>query len=90
MTLVEGEQALSAWMARTAYVSWIVRARPWELEPDRIAAVDLPLNLQGNGHNQFHAALIAARASCVAQAWALPTVPNQGIGGAHTFSTPAR
>jgi hypothetical protein len=33
MTFVEGEQALSAWMAENAYVSWIVRRRPWELVP---------------------------------------------------------
>jgi hypothetical protein len=28
MTFVEGEQALSAWMAENAYVSWVVRDRP--------------------------------------------------------------
>jgi hypothetical protein len=38
-----GEQALSAWMADNAFVSWVVRERPWELEDDLIAAVDLPL-----------------------------------------------
>jgi hypothetical protein len=37
MTFVEGEQALSAWMAENAYVSWIVRQRPWELEDNLIA-----------------------------------------------------
>ncbi len=29
MTFVQGEQALSAWMAENAYVSWVVRERPW-------------------------------------------------------------
>lgn len=82
MTFVEGEQALSAWMADNAYVSWVVRGSPWELEDELIAALDLPLNLQGNAHNQFRHVLTAARAGCVAQARALPVVPNPGIGGA--------
>ena len=64
MTFVEGEQALSAWMAENAYVSWIVRQRPWELEDTLIAALDLPLNLIGNKHNQFHPVLEGVRARC--------------------------
>jgi len=31
-------------MAENAYVSWVVREAPWELEDDLIAALDLPLN----------------------------------------------
>jgi GIY-YIG catalytic domain len=53
MIFVEGEQALSAWMAENAYVSWVVRDRPWELETELIATLDLPLNLQGNPLNLF-------------------------------------
>jgi hypothetical protein len=83
LTFVGGEQALSAWMAENAYVSWVVHDRPWELEDELIAALDLPLNLQANSHNQFHSVLTAARASCVAHARALPVVPNPGIGGGH-------
>jgi len=81
MTFVEGEQALSAWMAENAYVSWVVRERPCELEGELITTLDLPLNLQGNPHNQFHSVLTGVRARCVAQAKALPVVPNPGIGG---------
>ena len=81
MTFIEGEQALSAWMAENAYVSWIVRDRPWELEDELITALDLPLNLQGNPHNRFHCVLTGDRERCVAQAKALPVVPNPGIGG---------
>jgi hypothetical protein len=77
---VEGEQALSSWMAENAYVSWVVRGRPWELEDELIAALDLPLNLQGNPHNRFHS-VRRVRARCVAQARVLPVVPNPGIGG---------
>lgn len=81
MTFVQGEQALSAWMNENAYVSWVVRDHPWELEAELIAALDLPLNLQRNRRNHFHCALTQARATCAAQARALPVVPNSGIGG---------
>jgi hypothetical protein len=81
ITFVEGEQVLSAWMAENAYVSWVVRDRPWELEDELIAKLDLPLNLQGNSHNRFHSILTGVRARCVAQAEALSVVPNPGIGG---------
>jgi hypothetical protein len=80
-TFVAGEQILSAWMADNAFVSWVIRERPWELEDDLIAAVDLPLNLEGNSRNRFHQVLTQTRAQCVAQANALPVVPNPGIGG---------
>jgi hypothetical protein len=50
-TFVAGEQVLSAWMAKNALVSWVVRERPWELEDRLIASVDLPLNLEGNSRN---------------------------------------
>jgi GIY-YIG catalytic domain len=80
-TFVAGEQVLSAWMAENAFVSWVVRERPWELQDDLIAAVDLPLNLEGNSHNRLHQVLTQARAQCVTQADALPVLPNPGIGG---------
>ena len=80
-TFAAGEQVLSAWMADNAFVSWVIRQRPWELEDDLIAAVDLPLNLEGNSRNRFHQVLTQTRARCVAQANALPIVPNPGTGG---------
>ena len=90
MTFAGGEQALSAWMAENAYVSWVVRDRPWELEDALIATLDLPLNLQGNPLNQFHPVLAGVRAECAAQAKALPVIPNPGIGGGRQARTPAR
>lgn len=81
MTFVDGEQELSAWMADNAYVSWIVRQQPWELEDELITQLDLPLNLMGNKHNQFHAKLTEVRARCVARARDLPVLPNTGTGG---------
>jgi hypothetical protein len=80
-TFVDGEGKLSQWMARHAFVSWVVHERPWELEEHLIATLDLPLNLQGNSQNAFHANLSEARFRCVAEANALPVVPNPGVGG---------
>jgi hypothetical protein len=90
MTFVEGEQALSGWMAENAYVSWVTCDQPWELEHQLIAALDLPLNLQGNRHNRFHSELTAARARCVARAKAMPVVANPGIGGGRRVKASAR
>jgi hypothetical protein len=67
-TFADGEQLLSAWMSGNAFVSWVIRERPWELEHDLITAVDLPLNLDGNLAHRFHPELTQARARCVAQA----------------------
>lgn len=81
MTFGAGEQALSAWMAENAFVSWVVREAPWELEEDLIAGLDLPLNLKGNQRNSFHPVLSEVRARCVAQARTLPVLANPRIGG---------
>jgi hypothetical protein len=68
-------------MAENAYMGWIFCQRPWELEDNLITALDLPLNLIGNKHNQFHSVLTEVRAKCVACARDLPVLPNPGIGG---------
>jgi hypothetical protein len=80
-TFADGEQLLSAWMSQNAFVSWVIRERPWELEYDLITTVDLPLNLEGNIGHRFHPELTQVRARCVAQANALPVLPNTGRGG---------
>ncbi len=80
-TFVGGEHALSTWMGENALVSWVVRERPWELEDELIARLDLPLNLEGNKRNQFHQVLTQTRARCVAEADALPVLPNPRTGG---------
>jgi hypothetical protein len=80
-TFAIGEPALSAWMEANTRVSWLVRDDPWELEDALIAALDLPLNLEGNSRNLFHPELTRARARCVARANSLPVLPNPGIGG---------
>ena len=77
-TFADGEQLLSAWTSQNGIVSWVIRERPWELEQDLLGVVDLPLNLEGNIGHRFHPELTQARARCVAQANALPILPNTG------------
>ncbi len=81
MTFVAGEQALSKWMGANALVSWVVHDEPWEVEDHLIGTLDLPLNLQGNARNRFHADLTLRRANEVAKARLLPVVANPGVGG---------
>jgi hypothetical protein len=81
MTFGPGERALSDWMAENALVSWAIVDRPWELEAELLASLDLPLNLDSNRRNSFHPHLTALRAAAVARARALPVLPNPGIGG---------
>ena len=80
-TLVAGERELSRWMGQHAFVSWVLRDCPWALEAALIGTVDLPLSLESNSRNAFHAELSRVRAGCVAQANALPVVTNPGVGG---------
>ena len=80
-TFVEGEQRLSAWMSENALVSWVPCDRPWDVEHELIHQVDLPLNLDDNGHHAFHPSLTAIRAAALRRARELPVVENPGIGG---------
>lgn len=59
----EGEFALSRWMAQHAFVTWVPTPEPWWVEEAAIQQLDLPLNLQKNGHNAFFERLTAARKS---------------------------
>jgi hypothetical protein len=74
LTFTDGEQALSAWMADNAYVAWVETPQPWAAERELIAAVDLPLNLDQNRRNAFHADLTWRRARARAAARLLPVV----------------
>lgn len=74
LTFADGEQALSAWMADNAYVTWLETPEPWAAERELIAAVDLPLNLDQNRRNAFHAELSLRRALARATARTLPVV----------------
>ena len=54
---IEGEALLSSWMEENAFVSWIQREAPWELEEKAITELPLPLNLKGNRHHPFYSVL---------------------------------
>lgn len=68
-------------MHRHAFVSWIEDDSPWLIEDHLISVLDLPLNLDQNKHNAFHAALTAVREQAKRHADALPILPNPGVGG---------
>jgi hypothetical protein len=74
LTFADGEHVLSAWMADNALVTWLETPAPWAAERELIAAVDLPLNLDQNRRNAFHAELTLRRARAAARARALPVV----------------
>lgn len=69
-----GEAALKRWMAENALVSWVLHPEPWLLEAELIAGLDVPLNLQGNSHNRFHAELTQLRAEAEQNAKSLPVL----------------
>jgi hypothetical protein len=56
-TFAGGEGVLTQWMAEHTLVSWVVRGEPWHFEGKLIAALDLPLNIQGNKRNAYYAEL---------------------------------
>lgn len=61
LTFGEGEQALSDWMGRHAFVTWVPDAIPWVLESELIKQIVVPLNLLGNDSHPFHAVLRETR-----------------------------
>jgi hypothetical protein len=77
-----GEQELSRWMDRNAFVSWLPTPEPWLFEHGLLQKLDLPLNLDKNKDNNFHPILTAARAIAATRARALPILANPGSGGA--------
>ncbi|MCF6526187.1 GIY-YIG nuclease family protein [Streptomyces sp. JJ36] len=73
MTFAEtGEAVLSEWMAEHARVCWVEHPQPWTLESELIGRLDLPLNLDQNGHNSFHQRLTQLRADARERARSLP------------------
>jgi hypothetical protein len=68
LTFAGGEDALSTWMQRNAFVTWRVDPEPWLLEEQLIGRLALPLNLDQNQRHPFHAQLSALRRNAKAQA----------------------
>ncbi|WP_406732210.1 GIY-YIG nuclease family protein [Streptomyces sp. NBC_01794] len=67
-----GEASLTEWMAEHARVCWLEHEEPWTMESDLIARLDVPLNLDQNRRNGFHATLSKLRADARARARQLP------------------
>jgi hypothetical protein len=63
-----GEDILSNWMSRNAFVTWLVRDNPWTMEAYLLHMLSLPLNLRGNENHPFHPVLSGIRHSCKQQA----------------------
>jgi hypothetical protein len=61
MTFGDGEMILSTWVEDNAFVCWVERQRPWEIEPNLISALSLPLNLEHNSAHPFYSTLSAKR-----------------------------
>ncbi len=72
MTFADGEERLSEWMQENATVCWMIDPEPWIVEEESIATWYLPLNLDKNRDNQFHADLTNIRASAKKVARELP------------------
>ena len=72
----EGEDKLSLWMGRNAFVSWVEDPSPWQLEEEALASMSLPLNLRGNENHQFYATLYSMRALAKTHARELPIIPS--------------
>jgi hypothetical protein len=58
-----GETALSEWMARNAFVAFHVCEMQWELESQLLQSVSLPLSLDENRKQAFHAARSETKAA---------------------------
>ncbi len=72
-----GEAVLTDWMADNMLVSWVAHPQPWLLEKELIATLDLPLNLQENKHNAFHADLTRHTAEAEKKARDLPVLSER-------------
>lgn len=72
LTFADGERRLSEWMNENAFVVWIERENPWELEQQLISTVCVPLNLDENRANEFHPVLTERRRLARIRARGLP------------------
>jgi hypothetical protein len=64
----KGEEIISDWMSKNAFVTWLINDTPWEVEKELIRSICLPLNLQGNDTHPFHQSLKAIRKICKEEA----------------------
>jgi hypothetical protein len=72
-----GEQYLDEWMARNAFVAWLVCPEPWLLERALLKEVSCPLNIADNGHHPFTPILKRMRGEAIRRARELPIANEQ-------------
>jgi hypothetical protein len=77
LTFDDGEDALSAWLERNAFVTWVVNSEPWVLEKQIIQHVSLPLNLDHNQYHRFAPRLVEVRRLAKARARELPVLGHR-------------
>ena len=75
MTFHVGEEKLSKWMNKNAFVSWAVHEEPWRIEDQAIKQLSLPLNLRDNESHPFHRNLTSLRRDCKRKARAKSILP---------------
>ena len=91
---INGEQRLSEWMARHAFVAWTEDSQPWLLEGELLRTLSVPLNLDGNRDHPFRQHLSALRVKARAQGrafplWVATTVdPSKVVGALCEPSSP--
>ena len=61
LTFADGENKLSFWLKKNAYVTWIVHQEPWILEKSVIQQLSLPLNIDMNKAHSFSSVLSEMR-----------------------------
>ncbi len=67
-----GEQWLSEWLSKNAFVVWQQEDEPWYLEEQILAEISLPLNLRGNEAHPFYSILTELRQQAKQRAQSLP------------------
>ena len=69
-----GEQWLSEWLSKNAFVVWQQGDNPWYLEKQILTALSLPLNLRGNEAHSFYPILTELRQQAKRRAQDLPII----------------
>lgn len=74
---LRGEERLSDWMSRNAFISFATVEKPWEIEDEVVGKphmLSLPLNIKGNSTHPFYKILKSARKEAINRARTLPKV----------------
>ena len=89
-TFAGKEKAISDWMDRNAFVSWIQTDRPWEMEKELLEQVSLPFNLDDNDKHHFHWVLTDLRRHAKRVSLELPIVLAPGQAPAPSAADSAK